>query len=83
MNRELLFAEYLKTTKIYAEPVLITHNGSLNSIYKKYTHNESIKTYDFYTKDKIRHEIWEIKGTHDGYFKEYGILHQRIIKFFP
>ena len=61
INRELLFTEYLKRTKIYAEPVLITHNGSLNSIYKEYTHNESMKTYDFYTKDKIRHEIWEIK----------------------
>ena len=23
------------------------------------------------------------KGTHDGYLKEYGILHQRNIKFFP
>ena len=28
-------------------------------------------------------EIWEIQGTHDGYLKEYGILHQRNIKFFP
>ncbi len=28
-------------------------------------------------------EIWEIQGVHDGYFKEYGILHKRIIKFFP
>ena len=28
-------------------------------------------------------EIWEIQGPHDGYLKEYGILHQRNIKFFP
>ena len=26
-------------------------------------------------------EIWEMQGTHDGYLKEYGILHQRNIKF--
>ena len=61
INRELLFTEYLKITKIYAEPVLITHNGDLTSIYKEYTNNEEIKTYDFYTKDRIRHELWEIK----------------------
>ena len=28
-------------------------------------------------------EIWEIQGSHDGYLKEYGIIHQRNIKFFP
>ena len=27
--------------------------------------------------------MWEIQGTHDGYLKEYGILHKRNIKFFP
>ena len=37
------------------------------------------------TNKKIYHddEIWEMQGMHDGYFKEYGILHQRSIKFFP
>ena len=28
-------------------------------------------------------EIWEVQGIHDGYLKEYGILHKRNIKFFP
>ena len=28
-------------------------------------------------------EMWEIQGVHDGYLKEYGILHQRNIKFLP
>ena len=28
-------------------------------------------------------EMWEIQGVHDGYLKEYGILHKRNIKFFP
>ena len=33
---------------------------------------------------KVYHddETWEIQGTHDGYLKEYGILHERNIKFF-
>ncbi len=37
------------------------------------------------TNKKIYHddEIWEIQGTHDGYLKEYGILHQRSVKYFP
>ena len=37
------------------------------------------------TNKKIYHsdEIWEIQGAHDGYLKEYGILHQRNIQFFP
>ncbi len=37
------------------------------------------------TNKKIYHddEIWEIQGAHDGYLKQYGILHQRNIKFFP
>ena len=28
-------------------------------------------------------EIWELQGTHDGYLKEYGILHKRNVKFIP
>ena len=28
-------------------------------------------------------ELWEMQGVHDGYLKEYGILHQRNIKFLP
>ena len=37
------------------------------------------------TNKKIYHddEIWEIQGAHDGYLKQYGILHQRNIKYFP
>ena len=34
---------------------------------------------------KVYHddEIWEVQGAHDGYLREYGILHQRNIKFLP
>lgn len=32
-------------------------------------------------KINFNEEIWEMQGTHDGYLKEYGILHQRNIKF--
>ena len=57
INREFVFAEYLKQTKIYAEPVLITCNQNLTSIHSKYIDDENKKAYDFYTQDKIRHEI--------------------------
>ena len=31
----------------------------------------------------FQEEMLELEGTHDGYLKEYGILHQRNIKFIP
>ena len=65
INRELLFSEYLKTTKIYAEPVLITSKIDLTNIYRKHIKNQGVKDYDFYTKDKTRHQIWEIKESDD------------------
>tara|TARA_B100001250_G_scaffold156275_1_gene134359 strand:+ start:6306 stop:7463 length:1158 start_codon:yes stop_codon:yes gene_type:complete len=60
-NRELLFSEYLKTTKIYAEPVLITAKTNLAKLYEKHIQKKEFGNYDFYTKDEIRHQIWEIK----------------------
>ena len=63
-RRELLFAEYLKTTKIYAEPVLMTIDGELNKIIDKHIENTK-KTYNFHTNDGVQHEIWEIKKNED------------------
>ena len=60
-NRELLFSEYLKKTKIYAEPVLITAKTNLTKLYEKSIQKKEFGNYDFYTKDEIRHQIWEIK----------------------
>tara|TARA_B100000902_G_scaffold377908_1_gene410616 strand:- start:333 stop:1457 length:1125 start_codon:yes stop_codon:yes gene_type:complete len=58
INREVLFAKYLKETKIYAEPVLLAHNGNLNEITGQYITKRP--TYDFVTSDQIQHRIWEI-----------------------
>jgi len=77
IKREVLFAEYLKNTKIYAEPVLVTCDNDLTSIQEKYTNNHNKKAYDFYTKDKIRHEIWEI---HEKYKIEEIVLFFQKIK---
>ena len=56
-KRELLFAKYLSITKIYAEPVLITHDS--NYTYTKHI-NKSNLLYDFTTPDKVQHKIWKI-----------------------
>ena len=27
--------------------------------------------------------FWSIKGSHDGYLKDYGVVHERILEFYP
>ncbi len=56
-KRELLFAKYLSITKIYAEPVLITHDSKYT--YTKHI-NKSNLLYDFTTPDEVQHKIWKI-----------------------
>ena len=60
-ERELLFANYLKTVGFNAEPVLITYpkNKDIEAIISK----ESSKTpeYHFTTPDKKSHQLWRIK----------------------
>ncbi len=59
-RRETLFANYLKTVKFNAEPVLMTYadtpkiNELLNSEKKK------IPTYHFTTTDRVKHTLWVI-----------------------
>tara|TARA_Y100000994_G_scaffold247886_1_gene254268 strand:+ start:7106 stop:8257 length:1152 start_codon:yes stop_codon:yes gene_type:complete len=62
LNRELLFTNYLKETKIYAEPVLLAHNGDLKEITSKYFSKNNEAKYDFFTSDGIQHKIWEINN---------------------
>ncbi len=59
-NREVLFANYLKTVGFNAEPVLITYpqNTTIEKLLSKAT--EKPPEYDFTTTDKIRHTLWRI-----------------------
>jgi len=59
-KREILFAEYLKHTKLYAEPVLIAHDGNLSQLINPHIEENKLKIHDFSTNDGIQHEIWEI-----------------------
>jgi uncharacterized protein (DUF1015 family) len=59
-KREAIFAQYLKETKINAEPVLLTykHQDDIDGILKKYT--KSRPEYEFSTTDKTIHNLWLI-----------------------
>ncbi len=60
-ERELLFANYLKTVGFNAEPVLITYPQ--NATIKELISQEVAKSpeYNFTTPDKKRHRLWRIK----------------------
>lgn len=63
-KRELLFSKYLETTKIHAEPVLITYAQNNQYVKKKHMRRNN-QLYNFSTKDKIQHTIWKIHNTHE------------------
>ena len=62
-KREILFAKYLSSTKIHAEPVLLTYSG------KEYISNKMMvthnKLYDFKDKEGVNHKIWKIDDHHN------------------
>ncbi|UTW66230.1 DUF1015 domain-containing protein [bacterium SCSIO 12643] len=64
-KRESIFAQYLKETKINAEPVLLTykHQDEIDSILKKYS--ETRPEYEFSTTDKTIHNLWLISNEED------------------
>ena len=41
----------------------------------------SLKTFD--KKFIMEKNYWKISASHDGYYKKYGLIHQRQIEFFP
>jgi uncharacterized protein (DUF1015 family) len=60
-KRESTFAQYLKETKINAEPVLLTykHQDKIDEIIKR--HTEKRPEYEFSTTDKTIHNLWLIE----------------------
>ncbi len=68
-SREEVFVNYLDITQFNAEPVLLSH-----APHKKL--NETIETicserpeYEFSTTDRITHELWVVRGTHEETIK--------------
>ncbi|MFT4754241.1 MAG: hypothetical protein ACI9GM_001655 [Salibacteraceae bacterium] len=64
-KREAIFANYLKETKINAEPVLLTykHQDSVDDILKRYS--QTRPEYEFSTTDRTIHNLWLISDTED------------------
>ena len=60
-KRESAFAQYLKETKINAEPVLLTykHQSKIDEIIKR--HTDKRPEYEFSTTDKTIHNLWLIE----------------------
>ena len=64
LDREVLFADYLKTVGFNAEPVLMAYKDHprLSQILSDRVQHETL--YDFTTTDKVRHQIWKIEESH-------------------
>lgn len=61
-RRETLFANYLKTVRFNAEPVLMTYpdNTYIQDILDK--EKTKVPTYHFTTTDRVTHRLWVISG---------------------
>ncbi len=59
-RRETLFANYLKTVKFNAEPVLMTYadNSEIKALLD--TEKSKVPAYHFTTTDKVSHKLWVI-----------------------
>jgi len=73
-KREETFTNYLSTTNINAEPVLLMSQRSLalEKIYAKYL--EQRPEYDFSTTNTVRHQLWVIHDQEDGKIIEQAYL---------
>jgi len=68
-----------------AHSTLILDNTSISHFKKESSGNTVIeKNFKIISKNIIfEKNFWNLKGSHDGYQKKYGIIHEREIKFFP
>ena len=72
-----------KSTAVHS--TLIIDNTSASSFRKnKNGSNILNKGYKISNKDIIHQKnFWSIKGSHDGYLTNYGIIHERVLEFYP
>ncbi len=68
-----------------AHSTLILDNKSL-AAFKKNFKGKIINNLNFKILDKnvvCEKNYWLIKGSHDGYLRDYGTIHERLLEFFP
>ena len=68
-----------------AHSTLILNNTSACS-FKKNKNGANVldKGFKSFNKELLnKKSFWNIKSSHDGYLKDYGVIHERIIEFYP
>ena len=68
-----------------AQSTLILNNKSTSTL-KQNKSGQTIIENELKTFDKniiFEKNFWSIKGSHNGYLKDYGTIHERTIEFFP
>ena len=68
-----------------AHSTLTVDNNSISRFKKSVNGNSQIeKGFKIIKKNIISEDLfWSLKGSHDGYQKKYGIIHERTIEFYP
>ena len=68
-----------------AHSTLTVDNNSISRFKKNVNGNSQIeKGFKIIKKNIISEDLfWSLKGSHDGYQKKYGIIHERTIEFYP
>ena len=68
-----------------AHSTLTIDNNSINKFKKNKNGNFLVdKGFKIFNKKiKFENEYWNLKCSHDGYQKKYGIIHEREIEFYP
>ena len=64
----------------------LTLNNTSACTFKKNITGKNIIDKGFRSLDKnliVEKNFWSIKGSHDGYLNDFGVIHERIIEFFP
>ncbi len=68
-----------------AHSTLVLNNKSIANFKKNYR-GETLNKLNFKTLTKnvvCEKNYWLIKSSHDGYSKDYGTIHERLLEFFP
>ena len=68
-----------------AHSTLILNNNSITS-FKKDFKGKVLNKFNFNTFNRnivCERNYWRIKSSHDGYLKNYGTVHERLLEFFP
>ncbi len=78
-RREELFTDYLETTRINAEPVLLTYedDGELDKLFARYLGHRP--EYEFTSTDMVLHQLWLVSDTAHQQVVEQAMARQEAL----